>query len=419
MKTLKKALCCLLAMVMLFALAVAPTASAAKDTTLRLLTWGNTEDEAIAKRAVARFNEIHPDVNVEITILPVVDWNDFITKWSTMITSGEAPDVINFAVEAFPMAVDNELIIPLDELVASSDALSLDGYPQALLDGFSRDGNTYGIPNGSQTMVMYYNKEMLDAAGLAYPQDGWTWDEFYSYAEALTKDGVFGFGLSHAYFQMFPWFSTNGTSPATADLSAPAMTTPEVIESVEFTNKLVVNKLTPDPISSDVYTMFANREIAMVGAGRWCLDSWKDSGMNNDNFDCVQWPVSGTDTSSSSSVFGGAAYGISSTTKHEDLAVELLAVLTSEETQIDTASGGQQIPPTGKLATDPAIMGTTPDNIGGLWEAIENSVAVASPSFYGDLSVALLSAFETIWSGAASVEDALTQAQNQVEAAIG
>lgn len=438
MKALRKIVCYLLALAMLFALTAcgsanntatnnepakkeepAQSAAPAEKTTLRLLTWGATEDEAIAKRAVARFNEIYPDVNVEITILPVVDWNDFITKWSTMITSGEAPDVINYAVEAFPMAVDNDLLIPLDEIVAGSDSLSLDGYPQALLDGFSRDGKTYGIPSGTQTMVMYYNKEMLDAAGLDYPKDGWTWDEFYTYAEKLTKDGVYGFGLANSYFQLFPWFSTNGTSPTTADLSAPAMTSPEVLESVEFTNKLVVNKLTPDPISSDVYTMFANREVAMVGAGRWCLDTWKDAGMNNSNFDCVQWPVSGTDSSSSASVFGGAAYGVSSTTKHQDLAIELLAVLTSEETQIDTASGGQQIPPTSKLANDPKIMGTTPDNIGGLWVAIENSVAVACPSYYGDLSVALLGALESIWSGAASVETAMNQAQSQVEAALG
>lgn len=437
MKALQKIACCLLTLAMLLSMAACgtggtngessnspkPSAEAGANasgekTTLRLLTWGATEDEAIAKRAVARFNESYPDVNVEITILPVVDWSDFITKWSTMITSGEAPDVISYAVEAFPMAVDNELLLPLDDIVAEDDALSLDGYPEALLDGFSRDEKTYGIPSGTQTMVMYYNKDMLKEAGLDAPTDGWTWDEFYDYAKALTKDGVYGFGLANSYFQLFPWFSTNGTSPTTADLSAPAMTSPEFLESVEFMNKLVEEKVTPDPISSDVYTMFANREIAMVGAGRWCLDTWKDAGLNNDNFDCVQWPVSGTDTSSSASVFGGAAYGISATTKNKDLAVALLAALTSEETQIDTASSGQQIPPTSNLANDPEIMGTTPDNIGGLWVAIENSVAVACPSFYGDLSVALLGALESIWSGAATVEDALAQAQTQVEDAI-
>ena len=51
---------------------------------------------------------------------------------------------------------------------------------------------------------------------------------------------------------------------------------------------MVDKKVTPDPISSDVYTMFSSGQLAMVGAGRWVLNTWQDAGMKN--FDCVQWP---------------------------------------------------------------------------------------------------------------------------------
>ena len=96
------------------------------------------------------------------------------------------------------------------------------------------DGKLYGLPNGTQTMVMYYNKKMFDDAGIAYPKDGWTWDEFSDAAKKLTKaDGsVYGYGLSSSYFQLTPWWSTNDAYPTTDDYSAPALNSKNMVESV-------------------------------------------------------------------------------------------------------------------------------------------------------------------------------------------
>ena len=209
---------------------------------LRVLNWGSTEEEAIANDAIARFNEEYPDVEVKQTCVPVDSWSDFIQKWITMSTSGEAPDVINLGLEAVQMAVSNDLLMQLDDIVDGDEYLSeLKGeYAEALLEGFSIDGKIYGLPSGTQTMVMYYNKKMFDEAGIAYPQDGWTWDEFLEDAKALTKaDGsVYGFGLSSSYFQLTPWWATNGTALVNED-SEPALNTPEMIETVEFLNQMV------------------------------------------------------------------------------------------------------------------------------------------------------------------------------------
>lgn len=394
-----------------------PDTNVSQSVTLRVLCWGSTSDEQVTKDAVARFNEEHPDTKVEIACIPVTDWNDYITKWSIMITSGEAPDVINYGLEAVQMAVNNNLLEPLDNLVASGE-VTTEGIAQSLLDGFTIEGKLYGIPFNTQTMVMYYNKTLFDAAGLDYPKDGWTWDDFRVACEKLKASGVYAFGLPNTFFQLSPWWSTNGTSPVTTDGTKPALNTPEMIESVTYISNLVSDKLCPDPISSDVYTMFANGEVAMCGAGRWVLDSWQEAGLNNDNFDCVQWPVSNTDTSSKSSIYGGAAWGVSSSTKYKDLSVELLTYLTDAETMTAAASYGQGIPPTEKLALDPAIMGKTPDNIDGLWQAVEFAEPVACPPFYGDLNTALINALESIWSGSAAVENALNNAQIQAESAI-
>lgn len=393
------------------------TSGKQKDTgnkVLRVLNWGNTEEEKIANEAIARFNENNPDVEVKQTCVPVTSWSDFIQKWITMSTSGEAPDVINIGLEAVQMAVSNDLLMPLDEIVSEDQDLSKvkEEYAPVLLDGFSVDDNLYGLPNGTQTMVMYYNKTMFDEAGLEYPKDGWTWDEFYEDAKKLTKsDGsVYGFGLSSSYFQLTPWWSTNNTALVDENQN-PALNSKKMVESVEFLDKLVKEKVTPDPISSDVYTMFSSKQLAMVGAGRWVLNTWQDAGLTNADFDCVQWPVNEKE----GSVFGGAAWCISKNTENKELSIELLKSLVSEETLNAVAAGGQQVPPTESLATDTEIMGTTPDNIEGIWKAVTVASPVAAPTYFGDLEQTTLRCMEEVFSGGKDVQQALDDAQKEVE----
>ena len=393
------------------------TSGKQKDTgnkVLRVLNWGNTEEEKIANEAIARFNENNPDVEVKQTCVPVTSWSDFIQKWITMSTSGEAPDVINIGLEAVQMAVSNDLLMPLDEIVSEDQDLSKvkEEYAPVLLDGFSVDDNLYGLPNGTQTMVMYYNKTMFDEAGLEYPKDGWTWDEFYEDAKKLTKsDGsVYGFGLSSSYFQLTPWWSTNNTALVDENQN-PALNSKKMVESDEFLDKLVKEKVTPDPISSDVYTMFSSKQLAMVGAGRWVLNTWQDAGLTNADFDCVQWPVNEKE----GSVFGGAAWCISKNTENKELSIELLKSLVSEETLKAVAAGGQQVPPTESLATDTEIMGTTPDNIEGIWKAVTVASPVAAPTYFGDLEQTTLRCMEEVFSGGKDVQQALDDAQKEVE----
>ena len=393
------------------------TSGKQKDTgnkVLRVLNWGNTEEEKIANEAIARFNENNPDVEVKQTCVPVTSWSDFIQKWITMSTSGEAPDVINIGLEAVQMAVSNDLLMPLDEIVSEDQDLSKvkEEYAPVLLDGFSVDDNLYGLPNGTQTMVMYYNKTMFDEAGLEYPKDGWTWDEFYEDAKKLTKsDGsVYGFGLSSSYFQLTPWWSTNNTALVDENQN-PALNSKKMVESVEFLDKLVKEKVTPDPISSDVYTMFSSKQLAMVGAGRWVLNTWQDAGLTNADFDCVQWPVNEKE----GSVFGGAAWCISKNTENKELSIELLKSLVSEETLKAVAAGGQQVPPTESLATDTEIMGTTPDNIEVIWKAVTVASPVAAPTYFGDLEQTTLRCMEEVFSGGKDVQQALDDAQKEVE----
>lgn len=209
---MKKAIA--LSLIATMSMSAATIVHAEDEVTLRVLNWGNTDEEKIANDAIARFNEENPNVKVEQTCVPVESWSDFIQKWITMCTSGEAPDVISLGLEAVNMAVSNDLLVPLDDIITDDEELTAkkDQYAPSLLEGFTVNDSLYGLPNGTQTMVVYYNKHMFDDAGLEYPQDGWTWDQFRETAEKLTKDGVYGFCFPCTYFQLTPWWSTNNAA---------------------------------------------------------------------------------------------------------------------------------------------------------------------------------------------------------------
>lgn len=85
----------------------------------------------------------------------------------------------------------------------------------------------------------------------------------------------------------------------------------------------------------------------------------------------------------------------------------------------EVAAGGQQIPSLKSLATDSAIMGTVPDGIGELWNAVSTATVVPAPSFYGELNTTLLKALENVFSGAKTPEDALNEAQASLEQTVG
>ena len=95
-KTMKKAVAA--GLIAAMTLSGAAVVRAEDEVTLRVLNWGNTDEEAIANDAIARFNEENPNVKVEQTCVPVESWSDFIQKWITMCTSGEAPDVISLGL---------------------------------------------------------------------------------------------------------------------------------------------------------------------------------------------------------------------------------------------------------------------------------------------------------------------------------
>ena len=84
--------------------------------------------------------------------------------------------------------MSNDILLDLTDKVAASEKLEMDKFPSDIKEMYQYDGKTYAVPKDIDTIALWYNKDMFDEAGIAYPDDTWTWDDLYDAAVKLTKD---------------------------------------------------------------------------------------------------------------------------------------------------------------------------------------------------------------------------------------
>lgn len=184
-KNMKKLLAVMLASMM-----VAAMAPALAETTLKVAGWDTTTTPYYAAIKEG-YEAANPDVKIEWVDLASQDYN---VKASTMLAGGDTTDLYcvkelsdmqNWAKEG--------LIVPMTEQIAA-DGVDMTKY--AGMDSCYvalTDGQQYALPFRADYWVMFYNKDLFDQAGMAYPTNDWTWDEYAQMARDVhEKTGAYG-----------------------------------------------------------------------------------------------------------------------------------------------------------------------------------------------------------------------------------
>ena len=114
--------------------------------------------------------------NVDL-VVDVVSWNDIYTVVNTRIANGEAPDVLNIDVFADYQA--DELLLPAKDYVSDETYAK---FYQSFLDQSVVDGTVWAVPDLASARALYYNADILEAAGVAVPT---TWEELKAACAAI------------------------------------------------------------------------------------------------------------------------------------------------------------------------------------------------------------------------------------------
>lgn len=184
----------------------------------------------VIQAAADTFMQENPKVNITIETF---SWGDFYTKWTTGLASGNVPDMSTALPGHVVEMMDADALVPVGDLINS---IGEDRFAAATLAEGIKDGENYSLPLYSHAQVMWYRKDLLDAAGLSVPK---TWKEFAEAAKVLTKDGVYGSSfpcgsgdLMGTRFLNF-YVRSAGESLLTDDLKA-NLTSDVAVEGINF-----------------------------------------------------------------------------------------------------------------------------------------------------------------------------------------
>ncbi len=208
------------------------------------------------------FNKTYENINLNVE---VVSWNDIYTVVNTRISGNTAPDILNIDVFADYQA--DGLLLPAKDYVSEETYAKM--YP-AFLEQSNIDGTIWAIPDLASARAMYYNVDILEAAGVEVPT---TWDELKTACEKIKAydSNIYPWGIDmttdegQAAFAYYIW--NNGGDFTDADGNW-TLNSPENVEAVEYAIDLVNSGLTnSDPATETRYTLqdlFGAGQLAMM-----------------------------------------------------------------------------------------------------------------------------------------------------------
>ena len=156
--------------------------AAGGQTTLKWSVWdiGST---TYYQPLIDAFEKEHPDVKIEMVDLGSTDYQ---TVLATELTgSGSDFDVVTVKdVPGYMTLVNKGVLEPLDSYIQSS-GVDLTQY-KGLTDQITVDGKLYQIPFRNDFWVLFYNKDIFDKAGVPYPTNDMTFEQYDALAKSLT-----------------------------------------------------------------------------------------------------------------------------------------------------------------------------------------------------------------------------------------
>jgi multiple sugar transport system substrate-binding protein len=318
---------CLIPLLLLAA--CGPTEKGGK-TVLRVSNWGGAGDDSEYDRLVQEFykefERENPGVELRIEGIP----GEYVPKMMLNFVAGSEPDVMTVDASSAAIFVNNGVLSDLTPLIEQDPEFKLTDYFPNVVDIGRRGDKVYMIPGDFTPMVMYYNKDLFDAAKVPYPKPGWSFDDFLQTSKALTRDGRHGFVFANWMPGWVMWLWNNGGEALSPDgkRAKGFFDGPKNVETVTFLRDLI-NKHRVSPSLSAIAAQgvdpFANGDAAMAVSGHWGMVGYKNAPKDKNGKPKIDWRRLGvvempTQVGKSQTVMYEAGFGITSRCKNKDLA---------------------------------------------------------------------------------------------------
>ena len=294
----------------------------------------------------------HPEVEIEVQ---VTSWGEYCTKLEAAGESNTMPDIFWMHTDQILYYADFGILADVTDLYAGEDPnFWTEHYSDISIGNASgSDGRMYGVPKDRDNVVLVYNKEMFDAAGVAYPTADWTWDDMADASrkiyDATGKYGYMAYNDEQLGYWNFVYQNGGYILDPETNIHA-GYTQPATAEAIKYYVNIQKNDWCPDQTffaETSPGTAFFSEMGAMFLEGSWnLLSELKNYPNMVGKWDIAPLPKcpspaagDGTGTISNGLCYATAAQG-----KHLEIVKDVLRFFGSEEGQRIQGESGAAIP---------------------------------------------------------------------------
>lgn len=170
-------------------------ASGSDQVTITYEMWQTNMTDYMNER-IASFEAVNPKIKVELKV-PENYQTSSADYWKELDADSaeNLPDVFVMNAPNFRSYFNEGKLLSINDLIDSSKIISITALPVSLTNIYKQEDKQYGIPIDYDTIGLWYNKQLFDKAGIAYPNQHWTWDDLLSAAEKIDSlgDDTYGF----------------------------------------------------------------------------------------------------------------------------------------------------------------------------------------------------------------------------------
>lgn len=391
--------------------AVNEDTSSAEPVTITYCNFNSSggNEETLAKM-VAAFEEEHPNIKVEVE---TIGYDDYFTQMQTRVAGGTAPDCYELNIENFAAYANKGIL-------AEITGVDVSGLNETALGAFNVDGKQYGLPESFSNVVLIYNKDLFDQAGVAYPTNDWTQDDLQAAAEKIRAlgDDIFGIWQPITYNEFFKVVAQYGGALLNEDKTEFTINSPEnLAAATALVDRVLVSNVQPNAVQQGGmgdWDMFMSGRLGMIPTGIWAFQTFTDG--CDFEWDIVVEPGS---TQKATHFFSNCVV-MSPETKHPTEVATWLAWLASSTTAADIRlEAGWDLPALKDLNVLSSYLDITPpDNREAVFESLDYLVMPPVIEDYALMSDIISQKLAAAADGTISVQEALDQAQAECEAQI-
>lgn len=236
-------------------------------------------DGPFMKQIVDQYNASQDAYKINFVIQPNGEYYKQVDI--ALSTGADRPDLMVMHLDQIPTYVNKDQLQPMDAMAAQA-GIDKAEYVEAAIDYATIDGSWYGIPLDIHPLVMYYNKDLFEQAGVAAPPTNQA--EFMAAVEKLTDPGkgVYGYVVPTLWPQQFIFptlvWQNGGELWDGADV---AYNAPEAVEMLQWLRSLIDQGISPSNVQQDgENTLFLQGKNAIQFNGPWMKSQFDEAGLN-------------------------------------------------------------------------------------------------------------------------------------------